>query len=283
MSKISTGVGAKSTSGDKCGWKILILTDSRGRGLENFTEDILKNCDIEVVLQPGAKIEQLFQKAKNRQQQSSYDCILVQAGICNFTTKTYERGLYFLKYYRDNQTNSVIEYIEQARGDLSNLLIATIAPASLKRYFVHSNGHEPEGRQITDLANQQQDLLDDLEIVNNHITKLNIELGLRTVDLHRQVFGTSLRRKKSRRPAKFQDTHLVDGVHPDEALKAKWNRRICYSILSQLRQLVEIQQEEKNQGTEGSSRTDSETETWNFKRPRKSEEGNSCSSLKPKN
>ena len=238
---------------------ILVLSDSRGKCLEVVWSENYQQkyplIKLEVVTQPGATLQKLIETATEKYHQNFYDHIIVQGGICNLTVKLYNKGLYWLHYYRDTQVEDIIELIRNSKEQIKCMSFANIAPASLVKYFEINNGHGPENK-LKLLQEQQANLLEDINTINHSIEEGNKISGHRTIDLDRHLVSKKRKRKggASTRVSKFTDTHLTDGIHPDNYLMEKWHHRTCSSIITQL---------EFESATETS---DSDLDSWNFKR-----------------
>jgi lysophospholipase L1-like esterase len=209
-------------------FKVLILTDSRGRGLQEVIEAkasaSASNIVAKVTVKPGATLDQCIDIALSIGSDSAeqFDIVVIQAGICDFTQRRRQGRIKILNYVRQGQVEKIeksLDKLDQALGNRA--YVATlIIPASLKKYLnFHQQGtHIPE--DILEEINEQQPLLiKDIEHVNSKIFELHKKHGNRLIDLHDRVFSSTLKRRKNKNKVKrshiFKDNQLFDGVHPE--------------------------------------------------------------------
>ena len=218
---------------------ILIVTDSRGRGLQPFLASRISRqlAAIQVDVLPGATLETITAHLQSKIDRNT-DLTIIAGGICNFTQKCKENNEKLLAYHRtEGKVEHVKDLLVQVAGELQGkLAIATIPPASLKRYYTRFNNKEPPAA----LDQQQKELLQDIAEVNRDITTINKAANLKVIDLHTQCFSNSLDRKKKnrsnteRRRKIFNEHLLPDGVHPNSTLEHKWFSRYEQAINSWL-------------------------------------------------
>lgn len=227
---------------------VLVLTDSRGRGLSEFLEQTAfkddQSCEVLVSVVPGGKLPGLLDQASRyltgecRVKGKTIDNVVVEAGICSLTTRrtitTEGQSRTELRYVRDVDNliaiaESVISSYHQFPERIN---IATIVPASLKKYSEYHNG-EALSSDAT-LKGEQDHLLEDIGKLNDIIIGENKELpNTQTIDLWRTVIKSSLKRvtkspedRERRRVQKFTEKNLHDGVHGNQWLQVKWFDRI---------------------------------------------------------
>ena len=256
--------------------KIIIFSDSRGRGLEEFINQHPEaaNYDNIINVLPGRDLNQIavsvIQTIASLTTQDFY-CIIF-AGICGLTEQAYIEGTRRIHYPLNTRTNkpenaiSTINDLKQRYGNKINF--CTIIPASLQKYFVHHNPDKPIPQGLDD---EQTALLEDTERINNHIIERsssqnsNINLSKR---FHRK---SKKKRQKTatlayRRVLKFSDKELPDGVHLSEEAKL-----MCFTFIynSAIRDL-QLQLQPPTSADETSkdtSQDDTDTDTdWDFKR-----------------
>ena len=256
-------------------FKVLVLTDSRGRSLqENISEKIATsglNIAVKVIYKPGITLEQCVENALSwgNDPTDQQDLIVIQAGICDFTERNRQGRIKILNYIRKGQVEAVEKLLEKLGHNLgSKALVATIIPASLKKYlkFHQEEYHIPD--DITETVSaQQEDLIKDIQHINHKITEFNKEHNNRTIDLHDRVFSSTLKRRKNKSKIKrsliFKDSQLYDGVHPEETLSDFLHKRTWYVI-----KYTAMQSSSNESGLFSSQESQSEAETWDFKRPR---------------
>ena len=199
---------------------VLIVTDSRGRGLDQRIQGVprLNACHIKTAFLPGASLERLAIETIQEAGRSEYDWLIVFGGICSFTEKVNYRGEKRLHYpieKSEEKKTKAIETIEDLYRRFPNKAnVCTIPPASPTKYFTTNNPGKstPEG-----LEEEGKKLIEDLETVNNKIRELDIEKDQETINTSARVFKHSLKRYKKqttyRRVTRFSDKELPDGVH----------------------------------------------------------------------
>ena len=236
--------------------KIEIFTDSRGKDLEPFlARQLPQHIAVKVHVKRGATLEKLIYHLKQDSDPQT-DLIIIAAGICNLTRK--DAATKTLTYIRSEENiTSIKDTITSIAGELQDkLILATIPPASLLKYYTHFNKTEPPPH----LTTQQKELLQDTEELNQYIKTLNKAADKQTIDLHSQCFNTALDQKKkgkanpSRRRKIFLEKLLTDGVHPNSTLQHKWFSRFQQCI---------------NQWVHNISSSDTDTDgpgPWDYKR-----------------
>ena len=242
--------------------RVLIISDSRGRGLEPYLREHLDHDKIivQVEVLPGANLEKAVTLLERKFDEST-DLAIISAGICNFTRKEKQKGRKVLSY-STNQDNiqAIQDLITKTSGKYrDSLIITTIPPASLTRYYKHYNDNEEPPEE---LIAQQTDLLADIEAINQLITTLNKADNRTNIDLHTKCFTSALDPKKKReqnplrRRKIFQEKLLTDGVHPNQTLQHRRFSRFLNVISAWL-------------AYQSYSDTDHEgAEEWDYKRQR---------------
>ena len=222
--------------------RILLITDSRGRGLKNLLNNSLNHkYEIFENILSGSTIETLADWIETETNRLGHlDAVILIGGICNFTSKETYRTCHgqinIIRYQERIDTTQIRGRLEALIDQLQRrLIIATIPPASLIKYLEEQERRRgiriPEGergRLLEDLASQQRDLEWDIEDLNKWIIEKNKELAKPTLDFHNQVYKTSKKkqRARSRRVRKFCDEDLRDGVHPNHSLLVKLCMRL---------------------------------------------------------
>jgi predicted ester cyclase len=210
-------------------YSVLILTDSRGRGLEELLYTHLKEkpeIEFQVRVYPGATLELI--QSKIARLRRHYDLKIVIAGICNLTQKERESKLKLLTY---RECSSKLEATKGTLGKLiaEDQFVSTITPASLDAYAKHFN---KDRRQLPDQATEQKKLLEDLDSINSYIKDLSRTKEGLVINLAKQVFKSSRKKRgKSHKTIyRFEDKDLPDGVHLSNNLKKVWAKIIATAI-----------------------------------------------------
>lgn len=178
--------------------KVIIATDSRGKGLEQFLQTKFPSSQLHLRVDAisGATIQYLIEHIE-RNQDSTGNLSIISGGICNLTKKKRGKGAKILTYTRSEENILLLkDLITITTGKhQSKLIFTTIPPVSLHRYFKHFNDNKDPPAFLN---NQQKDLLQDIDEINQLIITLNKSANLQTIDLHNKCFNTALDRKKPR-------------------------------------------------------------------------------------
>ena len=252
--------------------RVLILTDSRGKGIQEFFDSYVNEHDLPLVCKfeivKGAKLQRLYHIALREDRSYRFDKILIIGGICNFTTRESYNSIRILSYYSTDQIDKFLQILTKLRDHFgSRVNIATVVPASLTQYYKYHLTEEDPLEQGTLLAlkSQQSKLLDDLKVVNVKIVEDNKLFGNRTIDLDRQVIGQSVKKRKRGKPQtvkiEFKEQLLTDGVHPNDSLKKRLHKRTLDSLLRELGLFPSSISKRTESDT-----SEEELDNWDFKR-----------------
>ena len=219
-------------------YNVLIITDSRGRNLLpqlNKHQFIGFKINFKVLSFPGATIESILKRIERSSRTQSWDLYIIIAGICNLTHRVVTKGHRFLEY-KNRKVEECIGAVDQVFDSVlkDNLHICTFTPASLHKYSNYRND-DPS------IKEEQDNLLQDLERINNHIKKRNISADRATIDLAKQTYSLSLKKQGSRhkRVTKFTDKELPDGVHPSIKLEKTWAKYIAHMTVQIIRKRLQ--------------------------------------------
>lgn len=210
---------------------VLIITDSRGDGLDAYLAYYLEGCtNICFESLKGASFKDIRVFLEKNVQDLKFDYAAIIAGICSFTIKKDGRLSYFRSpFVREPLIQGVISEINKIREILSpaKVSIATIPPASIGKHYwtIHdlTLAQLPPGTE-----DQQCSLVLDIFNTNNEITDNNIAAGIKKIlNVADYTFVNSLKRRNFgnreiyKRTTRFSDKGLWDGVDFDETLKHK--------------------------------------------------------------
>ena len=256
--------------------KIIIFTDSRGRGLQEFINNHPESGIYENIIRvlPGKDLIQISASLKeliNDLPIDKYHCV-VFAGICGLTERSNEDGISKISYplsNRENKVHNVFATIQDLRQTFTNnITVCTIIPASLHKYFERHNHNQS---LPTELEAEQNALLEDIETINAYITQFNDTPNI-NINLAKR-FQRQIKKKRQRtsslsyrRISRFCDKDLPDGVHLSDNAKSTCFSLIYNSAIRNLKlQLTTTSASEETSQT--SSQEDSDTD-WDFKRKR---------------
>lgn len=209
---------------------IIIIADSRGRGLDDFVGGYPTSIshDFVIEIHPGKSLHQLvpiiFSTLARYSLEHTY-CIIF-AGVCGLSDKTWFNNKPILRYesrYRDEKISSItdtLHFLKSNFGDHIN--ICSIIPPDLIGYYKHFNKDHP----VPDFLSIEQSALEtDINIINGVILNLNsaritnINLSSRAQLKSKKKRQRSGRKVIYRRVIKFTYKDLVDGVHFSPNLK----------------------------------------------------------------
>ena len=232
----------------------MLITDSRGKDLEPLLLKYnTRNYHWDIRVFPGATLQSIERKLAKYHAKA--DIIIVLAGICNFTSKirTRTRSSIEYKVRRTEETKTTINSILDKFGRKTH--ICTITPADLSK----------QPTPDTSSAEEQSNLLEDIEATNTHIKDLNITRDLPTIDIAINSYTKSLKKQggKKKKIIKFTSKDLPDGIHPSASLKDTWAKYLTKCTNNLADKL--LRHDEPEPSTE---ETSSDEENWDFKRPR---------------
>lgn len=208
---------------------LTVLTDSRGKGLSDVVGNDPQLQDLaytNVVLSKGAKLKSLIGKAdrllSDKTSTQGPDYVIIQAGICDFTSLETTNGKRSIRYYRNRDS---INYLAYRIQDIylkfpGAINIATVPPAGIRKSIQIAGIEE---KQDENLNEQQEQLLEDIQELNQAIIDCNRVTQTETIDLAAKVYSNSKKKREKRRRITFTDKGLTDGVHSNDSLTPKWH------------------------------------------------------------
>ena len=231
--------------------KILLITDSRGKGIKSRIQDHpdLSHIDWDIQIIPGATLENILKRIERGNRRNTWDHIIILAGICSFTTKTSRRNKKPYIEYKVRNTEEICNTINSLLNIGNSTHICTITPAVLQK---------ASERQDPEVETEQLNLEEDIAYVNQHIISRNIERDTLTIDLAKLSTIRSIKKQgnKRKRIIKLNTKDLEDGVHPSISLQENWTNY----IKTMVHRLT------NNEDALDDDSTEEEPEPWNFKR-----------------
>jgi hypothetical protein len=227
--------------------RIIILSDSRGRGLTtkiSRESGIPRSVHVNGIAKGGAKLDNLLDDLKRLQHRYRRDNItaLIFGGICNLTTKSGDPKRRDLQiFYRRSHKNIrhmkwlIDQLIETAKDKSVDLILSTIPPANLlaaKQNNIQKNhlSHHKCMFSDSELQRQQLDLESDIVSINKHIIarckRADISLFNPNKAICRDSVKDKPRNKKRRREQFTYNCFKEDGVHAGEYLEEEWFTKI---------------------------------------------------------
>ena len=215
---------------------ILFVTDSRGRGLDVYLNNIRPPVPFtfKFVLRPGAKLSELRSIIEDEHSSDTYyDVTFVLGGINDITT----RREYYSRNHRGERHKEVIhantswdQLVSRvsAFNHLSNVKLCTIAPAlliDLQKHYIRQNKLNFT-RYTEEETKEQQKLLEkDVHFLNRIINNYNHERGFRGGHLEKLFLkekfknGVKIRSYfvygKKNQHGDYITKYLYDGIHAD--------------------------------------------------------------------
>ena len=255
-------------------------TDSRGGGLHSFIKETNKftKDDAHVVVQAGGTIDHLTKLMKNKVkslQQTFFGtiCMIMAAGICNFTEKVKLPNHQFQIIYQHSEEKiteikSKLSYLYEFMSKNNVFFKAVHIPSSnllLSKQFSISKGKlSNETCIFSDIELIEQQTLLELAIsnVNQHISDLNTKYLRRSVHwdqnlllCKQKIRGHHGTNKKNHQSITYDN--LYDGVHPNTNEARKWSTFLCKSVEFDIEDIVRP-----------NAVNHSQSDTWDFKRIR---------------
>ena len=254
---------------------LIIITDSRGTGIDNFIQSnnldddfkivtrVIRGCDI---LRAAKIARSLMQSYSHR----NYYCILF-VGICSLTEKGKSKSIRSI-HYPIEKREPKLDIITQALSDLKaefgdRINVPTIIPASLEKFFAFSN---PDRLVPNVLKEEQFLLLDDIKSINEGIKETNARSSITsTINLAGRFYSHSIKKNRKtksgakRRVEKFCDNQLYDGLHLASDIKST-----CFSLIFEgaKRDLDRLKSSLKQSPSRTSSEDSGSESDWDFKR-----------------
>ena len=250
---------------------VLIVSDSRGRGIDNYIErqETPEGLRFFYIIEGGLELGKIADKINQQHRYRKIEYTVVIGGICSLTEKLFVKGKSKVHYPiqdRTNKKDEVIRIIQTLKERLKDKLnICTIIPASLSKYYKTRNKvRANDTNKIPDFNEEQQALIEDIDEINNHIKSLNISTNTPNIDFARRLYKSSLKCKRTgdkgrrKRVSEFCDTKLYDGVHLDEENKTKFFEIVLNTITRQIsigaQQPTSRDQQEEQDPLEGTSK-----------------------------
>ena len=219
---------------------ILVVTDSRGRFLQSKLSDLLlQESRIYVRVIPGGTSQAAeLCIAESVTQSGKIKILVIAIGICNLTKKIHDKESIRILYDLNDETRQtkidiLISSFNNIRNnpDCEKVLIATIPPVSLGKFFRAKNPGKPQ----PDFQLQQQTLLEDITLINKKITQINDSTGSPLIDWARYFYNSSVKRRRSgsvrTKVVKFTDTNLSDGIHFNDKVRENCHERLAKILL----------------------------------------------------
>ena len=259
---------------------IVIATDSRGRGLQDFiqeTNPFPSHWTVKHIFKPGATVKMLSDAVQNyimhmhpnaASQHDSRVLVAIAAGICNLTNKMKHSGGVELRYDGGSKPDILKNDLECLHSKLVSLgcipKIVSIAPVSIDKYAQFSMKLHRLHTPIIPLdikQTMQKDLERDVRDVNQHVMYLNFSSGVSNVRWDKSISKVSCKRRgrnnnHMKKKLSFVYTKLFDGCHPNTDLAFQWFQQMCNSIYTDV--VVPI--------PELSSSDEDPEQEWDFKR-----------------
>ena len=253
---------------------VIVITDSRGKGIEEYIkandlEDdfaivtkVIRGCDV-------SRAAHLARSLISSYQHRNYYCMIF-LGICSLTELSRTKRSRSIRYpdqTRDSKVQCIIDDLKGLKAEFGDRInYPTIIPASLTKFYSFSN----PGKSIpSDLSQEQNALLEDLNTINSWIKDMNLKSSITsTVNLSARFFSKSIKKNRKtksgakRRVEKFNDNQLYDGLHLNDGI-----RSTCFELLFEgaRRDLFRLNVSNSHSAQETSSE-ESTSEDWDFKR-----------------
>ena len=205
---------------------VLVLGDSRGRGISGYLKQHLNDSHVYSKISPGVNyrgiLENLEFFARKLRKQYSKVIAIVIAGICNFTEKKVNGEIQYTSSNKVEQAKQQLNNIwDYAQASDIHVVITTIIPADLQKANKYINKERYTEPQIS--------LNSDIEEINQFI--LGSTRCGSVLNLFREASLTSVKRfgkyrQKIRKFRKLHKTLLSDGVHPTKILQDRINIKV---------------------------------------------------------
>lgn len=214
----------------------LIISDSRGRGLQDIMYRHATGVQTKVLIHPGAGYELAILKSIAIIRESSPGLIIVFCGICDLTWKSKVTKRVSLRY--NNEADNILHVTEAIRSSFDLLR----AEGSFKISYATITGvdltdcNNPLRRLMTDI--QYRTYCDNDKITHPDQRALNqsiISINKKIVIFNKRnrvktVWTAGLVHSYIKKTYHNYYRRLFDGCHPDEKTKQAWAEQMIKSI-----------------------------------------------------
>lgn len=191
---------------------ILVVTDSRGAGIQSYLETNYPRYWWYVKVKRGKGMIDLVNKALKDTDRWDFDAVIFLGGICDITVKDRGQNQILL---RSNESEELVRDLftvirpglQQIRDRVGLVLLATTYGLELRSVNLYMFGRY-EG---DDERRDQKCLEETVDIFNQYVNAYNLSFGLPTIRTGNKIHHT--RRNGSIASSYFS---LRDGCHPDE-------------------------------------------------------------------
>lgn len=214
---------------------VMVLTDSRGRGLQHIIER-LTEIEVGVQVMSGAGSELAAIRALTQVREIKPALIILATGICDLTFRDTSTRKTSLRY------STVEECVEGVIGGIKaaceilevmgkvKISVATLTGLDLVDYNCRYRKHMNEG-EYENYCKERKRECKEQKILNEAIIEIN-----RKITVINRNHGTPSTWLSTVVHSYYRKTHhhsykrLQDGCHPGEATKLKWAKLIVKSL-----------------------------------------------------
>lgn len=206
----------------KEGPRVLLLSDSRGRDLEELLNANLKGISFRVMMESGATINRIKEKLLriNKDSLQGINLIIVFAGVCNTTKIVYQPSR--MAVLRYSEVDKIVSEFMRECTDLIESARAAINVPVMLAPTVGINMTAYAGYHNAALFAQQPTVDNAVIQINSYIREVNAQNGLITPN-------TSYCIHRNKGKGKGYRTHyikLYDGCHPSDEVKTNWSEAL---------------------------------------------------------
>lgn len=216
--------------------KVLIIADSRGRGLQQIIDNSYPLVGCQVIFHPGAGSELATLRSLVRIDTMRPDLIIMLTGVCDLTWRNSSTKIVGLRH---GQVEENVQHVLQAMGSALDLIraqgnyrvsIATLTGVDMADYNYHPRRHMSESEYLSyceckKLPHCSQQILNKSILgINKRIVSLNKANSIQTV----WVAGLVHSYYKGAYHHCYK--RLSDGCHPSQRTSEAWVRQIIRSI-----------------------------------------------------
>lgn len=194
--------------------KVLLVCDSRGRGLDDYLNHEITGMNWKIRICPGRGIQELINTAMNETSIDDFHAILIAGGICNITrrdvigerisVRTSEMSVLVNSVFSE-----ITEDLIRLRQRSKVTLLASTYGLDLPRYNRAIYGRYSNYNHEVD----QRKLEHTVDMFNKKVSDCNRENGVLTVRLGNKIHHISKGGK-----IKTSYERLWDGCHPDDIM-----------------------------------------------------------------
>lgn len=208
------------------GTSVVVITDSRGRGIEAELSSIQdRSYSVKVLVWKGRGVTEAVKESKQQLIWMAPDVVIVLAGICDLTSKNRNLKMVSLSF---ESVDEAVNMFTCAMDIINHFLNINLVEKKFKLSFGQVVGMDIGVYNHLEHPHPLQSLLDEAVIrINNEIATRNSGEGVATPWVANEVHHN---RKKGQKITRYQRL-ADDGLHLTSELKQRWATHLHRAII----------------------------------------------------